>query len=178
MKLDPEIIDPATTIDSGSLDPLELIDGKILPEVGKLNITLSPRSNDDRGDLIPGLVTLFHDELIGELNRLGVDNIQCLPVNLHAPNGDIEGGYSIANIIGLLDAVDLGKSKLDEKIPGIRQTLYSFSIDKVKAKGLHIFRILHAPSLIIVDEWLKEQLIEFEVQGVIMTPTEDYNGWS
>ncbi|MCP4269376.1 MAG: hypothetical protein GY777_28030, partial [Candidatus Brocadiaceae bacterium] len=57
-------------------------------------------------------------------------------------------------------------------------TLYSFTIDEEKTKGLHIFRILHAPSLIIIDQWLKEQLLEHEVEEVVMYPTEDYNGWS
>ncbi|MDW5289553.1 imm11 family protein [Formosa sp. PL04] len=178
MKHDIEEINPATTIDSGTLDPLDLIDGKVLLDPSELHINLSPRSNDDRGDFVPGVVTLFHEDLIDELNRLNIDNLQYFPVNMHAPDGMVEKAYSMANIIGLVDGADIDKSTLGEKIGNIRQTLYSFTIDKEKAKGLHVFRILHAPSLIIVDEWLKEKLLAYEIEGVIMYPTEDYNGWS
>lgn len=178
MKQDPRFNDQATTNDSGGLDPLELIDGKILPNPGELTVKLSPRSGDSRGDIMGGVITLFHDDIIETLNKLDIDNIQYFPVDILSPDNTLEEGYSIANIIGLVDAVDMDNSTLGEKIGNIRQTLYSFTVDEDKAKGLHIFRILHAPSLIIISEWLKEQLLEHEVEEVVMYPTEDYNGWS
>lgn len=125
-----------------------------------------------------GVSTLFHDDLVEILNKLGIDNIQYIPVDIQAPDDTLEEGYSIANIIGLIDAVDIDNSTLGEKIGNIRQTLYSFTINEEKTNGLHIFRVLHAPSLIIIDQWLKEQLLAHEVEEVVMYPTEDYNGWS
>ncbi len=97
---------------------------------------------------------------------------------MHAPDGMIEKAFSMANIVGLVDAVDIDNSTLGEKIGNIRPTLYSFTIDEEKAKGLRIFRILHAPSLIIIDETLWKELLDYNPEGVLMYPTEEYNGWS
>ncbi|MDW5289554.1 imm11 family protein [Formosa sp. PL04] len=178
MKQDPRISDQATTTDSGGLDPLDLLDGKVLPQPGELNIQLSPRSGNRRGCIIGGIVPLFHKNFIAKLKELNIDNVQYFPVNMHGPTDMVEKAYSLANIIGLVDAVDIENSTFDEEIPGIRPTLYSFTIDQEKVKGLRIFRILHAPSLIIIDETLYKELTEFKAPSVLMYPTEEYNGWS
>jgi len=178
MKQDPRFDDQAKTSDCGGLDPLELIDGKELPDPGELTIKLSPSSGDSRGDIMGGVVTLFHDDLVEILNQLGINNIQYMPVDIHAPDDTLEEGYSIANVIGLIDAVDIDNSTIKPQAHGGIGTLYSFTIDEEKAKGLHIFRILHAPALIIISGWLKEQLLAHEVEEVVMYPTENYNGWS
>ncbi|MDW5289556.1 imm11 family protein [Formosa sp. PL04] len=177
IKQDPRISDQATTIDSGGLDPLELLDGKILPEPSELNIKLSPRSGNSIGCIIGGEVSLFHKNFITELNKFNIDNIQYFPVNMHAPDGMVEKAYSMANIIGLVDAVDISKSRIKPRAHGGIGSLYSFSIDEEKVKGLRIFRILHAPSLIIIDESLYKELTEYYPPGVLMYPTEEYDGW-
>jgi len=176
LKQDPRITNQPKTSDCGTLDPLDFLDGKPLDDPGELHIKLSPRSSEFRGHIIQGVSTLFHRDFIAELSRLAIANIQCFPVHMHAPDGMVEKAFSIANIIGLVDAVDIENSTLDEKIPGIRQTLYSFTIDNTKTKGLRMFRILHAPSLIIIDETLREELLNSV--GVLIYPTEEYNGWS
>ena len=178
LKQDSRIEGQPKTSDCGNLDPLDFIDGKVLPVPGELHIKLSPRSSEYRGDIISGVSTLFHKNFIAELDRLGVDNIQFFPVHMHAPDGMIEKAFSMANVIGLVDAVDTDRSKIEPRAHGGIGTLYSFTIDEEKAKGLHIFRILHAPALIIIDEWLFEKLVAYNIPGVMMYPTEDYNGWS
>jgi len=178
MKQDPRIANQATTIGSGDLDPLDLLDGKVLPPPGELDIQLSPRSGNHRGCIIGGVVPLFHKKFIAKLKELNIDNVQYFPVNMHGPTDMIEKAYSLANIIGLVDAVDITNSTLGEKIGNIRPTLYSFTIDQNKAKGFRIFRILHAPALIIIDEILYKELTEFKAPAVLMYPTEEYDGWS
>ncbi|WP_318500594.1 imm11 family protein [Formosa sp. PL04] len=178
MKQDPRFDDQAKTSDCGGLDPLDLIDGKLIDDPGEVMVKLSPRSGDSRGDIMDGVSTLFHDDFIEILSELGIDNIQYFPVDIQVPDDTIEEGYSLANIIGLLDAVDLDKSTIKPRAHGGIGTLYSFTIDKEKAKGLHIFRILHAPALIIVSGWLKEHLLANEVEEVVMYHTEEYDGWS
>ena len=95
---------------------------------------------------------------------------------MHAPDGMIEKAYSVPNIIGLVDAVDTEKSTIKPRAHGGIGTLYSFTIDAEKAQGLHIFRILHAPSLIIIDEWLHEKLVASGVMGGLIQSTVNYNG--
>ena len=178
IKQDPRISDQATTIDSGGLDPLDLLDGKVLPDPGELNIQLSPRSGNHRGCIIGGVVPLFHKRFIAELNKCKVDNIQYFPVHMHGPSGVIEKAFSLANIVGLVDAVDVENSKVKPRAHGGIGTLYSFTIDAKKAQGLRIFRILHAPSLIIIDETLYKELLEYNPPGVLMYPTQEYNDLS
>ena len=66
------------------------------------------------------------------------------------------------NVIGLLEAVDVKQSVIEPRETGGRGQLYSFKID---------------PTLIIIDESLCEELIAFGSPGVLMLPTERYDGW-
>jgi hypothetical protein len=143
-----------------------------------LTFKLSPSSGDYRGCIIRGLVTLFHDVLRDELTRLGVDNIQYFPVELEDSDGYVEEGYSLINVVGLIEAVDQGASVVEPTPGGERGLLKSFKIDPDKVKGQRLFRLVEAPTLIIIDEALHKKLLEFNPPGVMMLPTERYNGWS
>jgi len=164
-----------------SIDPLDLIDGKIISEPNKLplQLKLSPGSGDFRGDIISGLVTLFHKDLIDELLKLKTTNFQHFPVELTEPDGEVEPGYFLINIIGLMEAVDVENSIIEESsVSGARGWLQSFKIDPLKARGQRLFRIVEAPNLIIIDQILRDCLDKYEPPGVRMMPTEKYNGWS
>ena len=160
-----------------NLDPLDWIDGKIMTDPGSLRLSLSPRSGEFRGEIIGGLVTLFHRDFIKELTRLGIDNIQHFPVELEAPDGMIERAYSLINIVGLIEAVNEKESIIKPRATGGRGQLYSFKIDPAKAMGQRLFRIVEAPTLIIIDEALRESLLAYDPSGVMMLPTERYDGW-
>ena len=161
------------------IEPTDWIDGRVLPEPpGPLRFQLQPRSGRYRGCIIGGLVTLFHKILIDELLRLGIDNFQHFPVELETPDGEIETPYSLINIIGLIEAVDEDNSILERWDDGSIDQLYSFKIDPDKAKGKNMFRILEEPTLIIIDQTLYEGLLAFNPPGVMMLPTESYEGWA
>lgn len=180
LQQDPRIIEqPSLLSCPENIDPLDLIDGKILPIPNTpIRLSLSPRSGDYRGCIIDGIVTLFHEYFIAELTRLGVDNFQCFPVELANPEGGIEIAYSLINVIGLLEAVNREESVLEPRVGGWGADLYSFKIDPAKTKGQRLFRLKEAPSLIIIDESLREDLLAFNPPGVLMLPTERYDGWS
>jgi hypothetical protein len=178
LQQDPRILDHAYAMSGPpNVDPLDLIDGKILPDPGPLRLSLSPRSGKFRGAIIGGLVTLFHQRFIAELLRLGIDNFQCFPVELVNPDGGIELTYSLINVIGLLEAVNEKESAIKPRATGGRGQLYSFKIDSGKTMGQQLFRIAEAPSLIIIDESLRESLLVFNAPGILMLPTERYDGW-
>jgi len=163
------------------MDPLDLIDGKIIlkPNTLPLQLKLSPGSGDFRGGIINGLVTLFHEILIDELLRLKITNFQHFPVKLTDHEGEVELGYFLINIIGLMEAVDVENSEIEESsVSGARGWLQSFKIDPLKARGQRLFRIVEAPNLIIIDETLRDCLWDSEVPGMWMMPTEKYDGWS
>jgi hypothetical protein len=179
LQQDPRIIEQPSLLGCPeNIDPFDLIRGKILPEPNTpIRLSLSPRSGDYRGCIIDGIVTLFHEYFIEELTRLGVDNVQHFPVELTNPEGEIELAYSLINVIGLLEAVDVNQSVIEPRATGGRGQLYSFKIDPTKTMGQRLFRLAEAPTLIIIDESLWEELLVFDPPGVLMLPTERYDGW-
>jgi hypothetical protein len=158
--------------------PEEFLKGKhmTVPR-NPLPLKMSERSGTFRGDIIGGVLTLFHNMLRDELTRLGVDNIEYFPVDLENPEGQIETKYSLVNIIGLLDVVDQANSVVVPRPFGGRGDLKSFKINAAAARGHRIFRIPEVPSLIIIDETLKAGLEPFKPAGAWMLPTDRYDGF-
>lgn len=76
-----------------------------------------------------------------------------------------------------MDAVDVKESVIKPRATGGRGQLYSFKIDPAKTMGQRLFRLAEAPTLIIIDESLREDLLLFSPPGVLMLPTERYDGW-
>ena len=70
------------------MDPIDWMRGKIMPAPPKdLILNLSEASGDYRGDIIDGLITLYHDALKNALTAFGIDNIQYFPVKLRNQPG-------------------------------------------------------------------------------------------
>lgn len=155
-----------------SMDPIDWIRGKIMPAPPKdLILNLSEASGNYRGDIIDGLITLYHDSLKKVLTDFGVDNIQYFPVKLRNPAGStrpmpVENGYWIANIIGVIKCVDRKNSTLIPLPSGIGEDLGPFQILASKTKGAPIFRLAEDPTLVIVTEKLVDHLIASEICGV------------
>lgn len=160
------------------IDPTEWIDGKIMPapSANPLQIPLARSSGSFRSDIIGTLVTLYSDFLRDELIRLGIDNIQYFPVEIIDQNtGETDARYSLANIIGLIQAVDASKSQYAHSVSGPGRLL-SFSIDEAAVKGQRIFRLKENPTLTIIDEQLRDDLVSFGIVGALMRQTEEYDG--
>jgi len=169
---------PAILRSPKQFEPADWIDGTPLPTpAGPLRFQLQPRSERYRGCIIGGLVTLFHRVLIDELSRLGIDNFQHFPVELETPEGEIETPYSLINVLGLVAAVDQEHSTIERKEDGRIAQLGSFTIDPAKAQGARMFRLAEAPTLIVIYGALRERLVAFNPPGVLMLPTERYDGW-
>lgn len=158
--------------------PEKFLEGKpVTVPRAPLHLVMSPRAGTFRGDIIGGVLTLFHNVLCEELQRLGVDNLQLFSVDLENPQGEIERKYSLVNILGLIDAVDRANSVIVPRATGGRGDLKSFQIDPAAAREHRIFRVPDAPSLIIVDESLRSALEAFEPAGAWLLPTRLYDGW-
>jgi hypothetical protein len=160
------------------IDPVEWIDGTLRPAPPiPLRLTLSANSSTSRGAIIGGLLTLFHQRFREDLTSLGIDNIQYFPVELQNPEGAIEHSYFLINVFGLLRAVDVSASVFEPMPTGGQGDLRSFKIDAAKAMGQRFFRLAEAPTLIIIDQTLQAALSSRTLPGVIMLPTERYDGW-
>jgi hypothetical protein len=157
-----------------NIDPIEWCSGNIMADPGPLRFTLPPNSSERRGGIISGIVTLFHKNLIAELDRLRIDNIQYFPIEMEAPDGMIEKAYSLINVIGMIDAVDQKNSDIRMSDARIRGEMKSFKIDPAKARGQRLFRIPEEPTLIVIDESLRDSLAAVKTPGVKLLPTERF----
>jgi hypothetical protein len=157
-----------------TIDPFEWREGKVMDDPGPLRFTLPPNSGERRGGIIDGIVTLFHEKLIAELTRLGIDNIQYFPVEMEAPDGMIEKAYSLINVIGMIDAIDKDASDITYYKGFKGGTVKSFKIDPEKAEGRRLFRVPEASSLIVIDETLRDDLLRYRFPGVMLLPTENH----
>lgn len=167
------------------IDPSDWLTGQPLPAlpVGA-TLTLSAQSGDYFGSVIGAFLPLFHTSLKQALDDFGVDNVQYCPINLYDPNFQDGAGrtitrYVAANVIGRFDCLDREKSQLRAWPSGRGYDLLSTVIDADKTAGRKIFRLHDDPTLIIIDESLKQRLVdELNVLvGVDIIRTEDYSRW-
>ncbi len=161
------------------MDAYDWICGKKMPTPkSPLRLPLAKSSGDYRGDMMSGLLTLFSDELKAALEMFAVTNVDYYPVELQdLNNGEIEDGYWLANIIGRIECVDKSKSTIRPRPAGGKGQLFSFYIDADATRGSAIFRLNENPALIIINEALRNHLIDSELVGVRMRRTQDYDGW-
>jgi hypothetical protein len=162
------------------LDSLEWMKGTPMPHPSpdkELILDLSPASGDYRGDIIDGFLTLYSDELREALAQLGVDNIEYYPVVLRDQNSNtLEDGYSLANIIGLLDCVDMKRSRVRWWPSGMGFDFQKMVIDERKTNGMKLFRLHDDPTKVIINEELKRALVDDTdmLAGVTVLDTEEY----
>jgi hypothetical protein len=111
------------------------------------------------------------------LEQQGVDNIAYYPVTLRDQNtNEVEGGYWLVNILGLLDCVDMAKSKVKWWPSGMGFNFLSMVIDEQKTHGAKLFRLKDDPTKVIINEELKAFFDKTDMLvGVKLIKTEDYS---
>jgi hypothetical protein len=175
-------IDGSCSLDGvpDGIESLDWMQGKTMadPAVNqKLALELSLESGDYRGHIIDGFLTLYHDALKEALEQQGVDNIAYYPVTLRDQNtNEVEGGYWRVNILGLLDCVDMAKSKVKWWPSGMGFNFLSMVIDEQKTHGAKLFRLKDDPTKVIINEELKAFFDKTDMLvGVKLIKTEDYS---
>lgn len=162
------------------LDILDLISGKKLDRTMEpIVIELAESSGDFRPDMVTYLLPLFSDKLKNILTDLGIDNIDYYPVIFSNQASEKEDTkYWLANILGLIQCLDIENSEtsthpLSKKV----KIEKSFILDESLLSGQKIFRIAEERSLIIINEDIKNQLDNQQLQGVRVINTRDYEGY-
>lgn len=174
-------IDGSRAVDGvpDSFDPSDWIKGKKMPDPApgaNLVFDLSLASGDYVGHIIDGLVTLYHESLKEALGSQGVDNVDYFPVDLrNQETGEIEGGYFLANILGVIDCVDMAKSKVNWWPSGRNFDFLSMVLDPAKIGDAKLFRLKSDPTKVIINEELKQFFDRTDMLiGVTLIQTEDY----
>lgn len=162
-----------------NIDPSEWIHGKLMqdPQTGEPPVLdLSLQSGNYRGHIIDSLITLYHKSLRKALEGQGVDNITYHPVRLRDQNsGNFDDSYFIANILGVIDCVDMSRSKVKWWASGRGFDFLSMVLDEAKTNGAKLFRLKDDPTKVIINEGLYQYFANTSpLAGVKLIKTEDY----
>ncbi len=125
---------------------------------------------------LPGLV--ISKPVRDILDRCGADNIQYIPVVIHdEPEKKTHDGYFMANIIGVVDCIDLQKSVITTRaaMPDKIREIHKLCIDESRAKGFRILRLARRQVIVLVDETIKNALESQALRGIILIPVGDYS---
>lgn len=165
--------------DWGNLKAGAFIDGRPVTGVKTpIEIELVP---DDKGDaqlppifVVPALVV--RKDVSELLTQVGVDNIQYFPAELlDKKTGTRIDDYLVGNIVGIVDAIDMEKSVIDEDSPPrIAMRFETMVIDPVKCKGNLLFRLMHRQNLIVIAQPVAEKFRENKLPFIHIVEPEDF----
>lgn len=159
------------------IEPGDWIRGNVMPApANPLRVTLADGSGELRSDVIEGLLTLYSTRLKDALAAFGVDNVEFFPVELETPEGRVEEGYWLANVVGRAACVDRANSDFTPRRLGPGLKLKSFRIDAAQAPEQPIFRLAENATLVVINEALKKHLENAALVGTMLQPTEEYDG--
>lgn len=139
-----------------------------VPVPNPLQIGLDPMdaSAADHGPEMPeyfkGTIPLVRGDLVDALKSAGIDNIDYYNVLLSDPDsGRTHTNYKAANIIGVIAAADMQKSKATVHTGGpvLDVEFDDLVLDEGKPRGALIFRLAEATGTILVHERLKDYLL-------------------
>ena len=105
----------------------------------------------------------FRDDLIAALEAFGVNNLDKYPVSITDPDdGRVYTNYKAVNIIGVVSAADMSKSKyeLSDGIPLIDVAFDELVLKENEIQNLLMFRLAESLTTILVHESVRNYLIE------------------
>ncbi len=121
-----------------------------------------------------GLV--FSSKIRNIINDLNIENIEYFNFEIVNPaTEEIYSDYKIANVVGLVDCIDLEKSDLTFFESGNIQFFDDLVFDESKIpKELKIFRISNYKVITVVHDSVKKAFEEADVTGCRWYKPEDY----
>ena len=121
-------------------------------------------------------VPLMSKRLKETIEAAGVDNVNFYPVTLRNSETQETYDYFAFNLIGLVDAVDMGASTItshDGDFIG-DSAVTDLSVDNNGARGLLMFRLKQKFSVILVHRRIKEAIERVGIPSVKFIAPEDF----
>jgi uncharacterized protein DUF1629 len=147
----------------------------VIPE--PLEFTLDNSQPGRLPDFLDGTIPLMSDRLIAALRAAGVDNIDAYRAEIRRGDGTLASKqYKAINVIGVVSAADMAKSKVAEGLPVelIDTSFDSLAIDESRASGLLLFRLAEAVTTVLVHETVKEHLEQNGFDALGFIPPEEW----
>ncbi|WP_025663498.1 imm11 family protein [Aquimarina megaterium] len=116
------------------------------------------------------------------LDNLSMDNIQYFPATIiEREKEPAKEGYFVANIIGLLDCIDINLSIMD--MDQDEKNTIIWSIDQLVLmedmnNSNKIFRARYFTRIILVDELFKEAFEQTGIKGIKLISPERWDGYN
>lgn len=126
-----------------------------------IQLAWDPSTNGVKKHLYDATIPLFHRDLIDALHAAGVDNLDCYPVKItDNTTGAVDETYTAVNVIGLVAAADLAKSKhSDPSGRGrIDMDFDGVCLSKEAPQDLMLFRLAECVSALVVHDSVKRFL--------------------
>lgn len=110
------------------------------------------------------MLPIYSPMLIKELNKINIEGIQYLPIQILKPNNEILNGFCIANILNFIAAFDEERSNFDRfsqdfpnmKVRGRIAGVKKFVLRKEKLIGYDIIRLREYKQSFFVSEKFKD----------------------
>ncbi|HEV8263943.1 MAG TPA: hypothetical protein VGQ06_03260 [Gemmatimonadales bacterium] len=117
----------------------------------------------ERAELLPyfGTPPVMSNEFFETLKGAGVDNIETYDAVLQSEDGTVQHrGFKAFNIVGLISAADLTRTKFSSNNPErlIDAGIESLAIDPNKPKGLLMFRLAENVGAVIVHDKVRRAI--------------------
>jgi len=112
------------------------------------------------------LVVFFSEKLKTVLNSIGVDNVDYYQVEVtYAPTNELIK-YDLANVIGSLKSIDRDNSIFVEGRRRHIRSVEKMVLDESSFEKFKLFRCSEFPTLLIINDLVKEVLEENKITGM------------
>ena len=128
------------------------------PLKAAIRCSLDPAWGPELPILLGEWIPIWRSDFISALQDAGVDNLDLYDAVIENPfTGQEEHQYKAVNVVGLVAAADLSKSKYTSfsSPPRIDTMFTSINIDESLTQGLLLFRMAESVSDVIVHEKIK-----------------------
>lgn len=161
-------ISPSTLSDYSVTDEpdlpgeIEFIDGTRIDESlpNPLEFAVDYPSREELPHFVGMTIPVMSDSLVKVIRSAGVDNFQVFPAVLRNPEiGEEWDGYWAVNVIGLIAAANLDKSKADTIMEGDSEGVgvpllgfHTLVLDKKKTRNSAMFRLAESSDILLVHD--------------------------
>lgn len=117
----------------------------------------------------------FHETLLGA----GVDNLEVYDAIIRSGDGSVQfGGYKAFNLIGLVSAADMAKTRLSDPDGSrlIDASIETLAIDPDKVRGLLMFRLAEYTGAVIVHARVRQAIEARKFPNIIFREPSEF--WS
>jgi hypothetical protein len=138
-----------------------------------IEVELNPEFGSELLDAYHEFIPVWSTRLIEALQKAGVDNLDLYDAIIRDPRSGLETSeYSAVNIIGCVDCSDMDQSEYDPRSERFAREFTKLVIDPEKTEGLKLFRLAERPTLVIINDDVKQVLDASDAKGIRADPVE------